>query len=92
MREVDVHTDGGRVLHTYDMGPTGRPDELVVLWHHGTPNTGEPPGPLFDAARSLGIRWIGYDRPSYGGSTPYHGATVASAAADARQVADQLGI
>ena len=92
MREVDVPTDGGRVLHTYDMGPTGRPDELVVLWHHGTPNTGEPPGPLFDAARSLGIRWIGYDRPSYGGSTPYHGATVASAAADARQVADQLGI
>jgi pimeloyl-ACP methyl ester carboxylesterase/acyl dehydratase len=92
MREFDVRTDGRRVLHAYDVGPTGRSDELVVLWHHGTPNTGAPPEPLFDAARSLGIRWIGYDRPSYGGSSPHPGATVASAAADARQVADQLGI
>ena len=92
MREVDVRTDDGRVLHAYDVGPTGRSDELVVLWHHGTPNTGAPPEPLFDAARSLGIRWIGYDRPSYGGSSPHPTATIASAAADARQVADQLGI
>ena len=92
LREFDVRTDDGRVLHAYDVGPTGRSDELAVLWHHGTPNTGAPPEPLFDAARSLGIRWIGYDRPSYGGSSPHPGATVASAAADARQVADQLGI
>ena len=92
MREVDVRSDDGRVLHAYDVGPTGRSDELAVLWHHGTPNTGAPPEPLFDVARSLGIRWIGYDRPSYGGSSPHPGATVASAAADARQVADQLGV
>jgi pimeloyl-ACP methyl ester carboxylesterase len=92
MREVDVGTDDGRALHAYYVGPTGRSDELVVLWHHGTPNTGAPPEPLFEAARSLGIRWIGYDRPSYGGSTPHPGATVASAADDARQVADQLGV
>jgi pimeloyl-ACP methyl ester carboxylesterase len=92
MHEFDVNTDNGSVLHAYDVGPTGRSDELVVLWHHGTPNIGAPPEPLFEAARSLGIRWIGYDRPGYGGSAPYRGATVASAAADARQVADQLGI
>ena len=92
MREIDVLTADGRVLHAYDVGPTGRSDELVLLWHHGTPNTGAPPEPLFEAARSLGIRWIGYDRPSYGGSTSHSGATVAAAAADARQIADQLGI
>ncbi len=92
MRELDILTTDGRVLHAYDLGPTGRSDELVVLWHHGTPNTGAPPEPLFEVARSLGIRWIGYDRPSYGGSTPHPGATVAAAAADARQIADQLGI
>ena len=91
MHEVDVPT-AGRVLHAYDVGPTERSDELVVLWVHGTPNIGAPPEPLFEAARSLGIRWIGYDRPSYGGSTPHPDATVASAAADARRVADQLGI
>ena len=92
MRETEVLTTDGRVLHAYDVGPTGRSDELVVLWHHGTPNVGAPPEPLFEAARSLGIRWMGYDRPSYGGSTPHPGATVAAAAADARQIADQLGI
>jgi pimeloyl-ACP methyl ester carboxylesterase len=92
MREVDVLTADGRVLHAYDVGPTERPDELVVLWQHGTPNIGTPPDPLFEPARSLGIRWIGYDRPSYGGSTPHSDATVATAAADARRIADQLGI
>jgi pimeloyl-ACP methyl ester carboxylesterase len=92
MRETEVFTTDRRVLHAYDVGPTARSDELVVLWHHGTPNVGAPPEPLFEAARSLGIRWIGYDRPSYGGSTPHPGATVAAAAADARQIADQLGI
>ena len=92
MRERDVLTTDGRVLHTYDLGPTERSDELVVLWQHGTPNTGAPPEPLFEPARSLGIRWIGYDRPSYGGSTPHPDATIATAAADARQIADQLGI
>ena len=92
MRERDVLTTDGRVLHTYDLGPTERSDELVVLWQHGTPNTGAPPEPLFEAARPLGIRWIGYDRPSYGGSTPHPDATIATAAADARQIADQLGI
>jgi pimeloyl-ACP methyl ester carboxylesterase len=92
MREVDILTADGRVLHTYDMGPTERTDELVVLWQHGTPNTGAPPEPLFESARSLGIRWIGYDRPSYGGSTPHPDATVATAADDARQIADQLSV
>jgi pimeloyl-ACP methyl ester carboxylesterase len=92
MRERDVLTTDGRVLHTYDLGPTERSDELVVLWQHGTPNTGAPPEPLFEPARSLGIRWIGYDRPSYGGSSPHPDATIATAAADARQIADQLGI
>ena len=92
MLEVDVETTDGRVLHAYDVGPTGRPDELVVLWHSGTPNIGAPPEPLFEIARSLGLRWIGYDRPSYGGSSPHRGATVASAASDVSQVADQFRI
>jgi pimeloyl-ACP methyl ester carboxylesterase len=80
MIEIDFLTADGRSLHAYDVGSTGHTDELVVLWHHGTPNTGAPPEPLFEAARSLGIRWISYDRPGYGGSTPHPGATVAAAA------------
>ena len=39
-----------------------------------------------------GIRWVSYDRPGYGGSTPHPGRDVASAAADVASVADALGI
>ena len=92
MREVDLATADGRVLHAYDVGSTARRDDLVVMWHGGTPNTGAPPEPLFEVAQSLGIRWIGYDRPGYGGSTAHRGATVASAAADASRVASHLSI
>lgn len=86
--EIDVRLDDGRTLHAYDTGG----GELVVFWHHGTPNTGAPPSPLFAASEPLGIRWISYDRPGYGGSTPRPDRTVASAAADAAAVADALGM
>ena len=92
MREFDVEADDGRILHAYDVGPTERDDELVLLWHHGTPNIGAPPEPLFLAAEALGLRWIGYDRPGYGGSAPRPDATVGSAAIDAARVADHLEI
>jgi pimeloyl-ACP methyl ester carboxylesterase len=91
-REVDARTADGRTLHAYDLGSTGGSDELVLMWHGGTPNTGAPPEPLFEVANSLRIRWIGYDRPGYGGSSPHRGATVASAAADAARVGEHLGI
>jgi pimeloyl-ACP methyl ester carboxylesterase len=88
LRELDVELADGRVLHVYDTG--GGP--LAVLWHHGTPNIGAPPAPLFAAASRLGIRWVSHDRPGYGGSTARPGRDVASAAADASAVADALGI
>jgi pimeloyl-ACP methyl ester carboxylesterase len=39
-----------------------------------------------------GIRWVSYDRPGYGGSTPDPGRDVASAASDVSAIADALGI
>jgi len=88
--EGQVTTPDGRVLHTYD---TGAGDErLVVVWHHGTPNIGAPPAPLFAASERLGIRWVGYDRPGYGGSTPRPGRDVASAAGDVAAVTGALGV
>ena len=59
-----------------------------MVWHHGTPNIGTPPEPLFAAADRLGIRWLSYDRPGYGGSSPRHGRDIASAADDVAAVAD----
>ncbi|WP_426593697.1 alpha/beta fold hydrolase [Cellulomonas sp. McL0617] len=87
---VDVLLPDGRTLHAYDVPVAD--ERLAVLWHAGTPNTGEPPEPLLDAARRRGIRWVGYDRPSYGGSTPDPGRSVASAAPDTAAVAHALGI
>ena len=93
MTETELRLEDGRTLHAYDTGKDGADDgRLAVFWHHGTPNLGAPPEPLFPAAARLGIRWVSYDRPGYGGSTPYRDRDVASAAADASAVADALGI
>jgi pimeloyl-ACP methyl ester carboxylesterase len=86
--ETDLELLDGRTLHVYDTGSEG----LAVFWHHGTPNIGAPPAPLFPAAARLGIRWLSHDRPGYGGSTPRLGRDVASAAADVSSTADALGI
>lgn len=84
--------DNGRALRAYDSGTGGPAPRLAVFWQHGTPNIGAPPKPLFPAADRLGIRWVAYDRPGYGGSAPNPGRDVASAAADTAAVADALGI
>ena len=88
--EADVELPDGRTLHVYDTA--GEDGRLAVLWHHGTPNLGPPPEPLFPAADRLGIRWVSYDRPGYGGSTPHPGRDLASAAADVAVIADALEI
>jgi pimeloyl-ACP methyl ester carboxylesterase len=91
LTESDIPLADGRTLHIYDTAP-GDTTRLTVFWHHGTPNIGTPPEPLFPAADRLGIRWISYDRPGYGGSTPCPGRDVASAATYVSAVADALGI
>jgi pimeloyl-ACP methyl ester carboxylesterase len=87
--ETDLTLPGGRTLHVYDTGGRAR---RTVLWHHGTPNTGVPPGPLLHRADELGVRWVSYDRPGYGPSTPLPGRDVANAAECATAVADALGL
>ena len=86
--ETDVPLADGRTLHVYDAGGE---DRLPVVWHHGSPNLGAPPEPLYDAADRLGLRWVGYDRPAYGGSTRQDGRDIASAAGDVAAVADAIG-
>ncbi|WP_309113511.1 alpha/beta hydrolase [Saccharothrix sp.] len=87
MAELTVTLDG-RTLHAHDTGTGGFP----VFWLHGTPNTGAPPEPLFADAARLGLRWVSYDRPGYGGSTRTPGRDLASAARDVAAVADALGL
>jgi pimeloyl-ACP methyl ester carboxylesterase len=90
--ETDLELGDGRTLHVYGASADGTDARLAVFWHHGTPNVGAPPEPLRPAAARHGIRWVSYDRPGYGGSTPHPGRDVASAAADVSSIADALGI
>ncbi len=90
--ETDLRLSDGRTVHVYDTGVDGAGATLTVLWHHGTPQVGEPLAPFVTAGRERGVRWIAHDRPGYGGSTRQPGRTVASAAGDAAAVADALGV
>jgi len=90
--ETDLELSDGRRLHFYDTDADDGGARLAVFWHHGTPNIGAPPEPLLPASAERGIRWVSYDRPAYGGSSPDPGRHVASAAADVSQIADALGI
>lgn len=87
--ETDLVLPGGRTLHVYD---TGGPARRTVFWHHGTPNTGAPPGPLLPLAAELEVRFVSFDRPGYRTSTPVPGRTVGNAAECVAAVADALGI
>ena len=91
-READLGLSDGRTLHYYDTREGAADDRVPVFWLHGTPNIGTPPEPLFAAAADSGLRWVSYDRPAYGGSSPYPDRDTASAAADVAAIADALGI
>jgi len=90
IKETDLKLADGRTLHCYDSGEAGA--RRTVFWHHGSPNTGTPPEPLFPAAAERGIRWVSYDRPGYMSSTARPGRDKAAVAADTAAVADALGV
>jgi pimeloyl-ACP methyl ester carboxylesterase len=89
--ERDVRLDDGRVVHAFDSGADGR-DQLVVVWHHGSPQTGALLAPLLIAASKRRIRLVSYGRPSYGGSSPKPGRMIGSAAADVAAVVDAFDV
>ena len=88
MKQFDLTLPDGRTLHGYDR----EAGQLPVFWHHGTPNVGEPPAPLFEAADRSGIRWVSFDRPGYGGSTAQPDRSMGSTADWVSAVADRLGL
>ncbi|MRX42188.1 alpha/beta fold hydrolase [Agromyces kandeliae] len=63
-----------------------------MVWHAGSPHTGEPLEPLARAARARGIRLITFARPGYGGSTSRPARDVASVADDVAAIADALDV
>jgi pimeloyl-ACP methyl ester carboxylesterase len=89
-RDLELRDRRRLIVHAAD--PSGASDELTLLWHHGSPQTGALLEPLVAVAATRNIRLVSYARPSYGGSSPNRGRDVGSAAADVAQVADALGV
>lgn len=86
--EFSLAVDGDRSLDVRAAGPD---DGVLLLAHHGTPSTGRPFRPYVEAAAERGLRLVTYSRPGYAGSTRDPGRSVASCAADAARIADELG-
>lgn len=84
----DLETDQG-IVRWRESGDPHAP--ITLIWHHGTPGIGAPPSPLLEASEERGIRWLGFDRPGYGGSTAVDERNVADAAAMTNAVADAAG-
>lgn len=63
-----------------------------LLFHHGTPGNATRFETWFAAAEQRGLRPVAYSRPGYATSSRDPGRTVASVAADASELLDQLGI
>ncbi len=80
----------GRQVRYFDTG--GAQDAPVLVWHHGTPQTGAVIEPVASEAAARGLRVLSCARPGYPGSDPLPGRSVADAAADVIAVLDTLGI
>ena len=82
----------GRALEYWDVRTGGDDSTLTVFYHHGSPNIGEPPTPLFEVSAQLGIGWVAHSRPGYGDSTRAEGRSIVSVARDVEELADALGV
>jgi pimeloyl-ACP methyl ester carboxylesterase len=81
-------SDGRRVA----VDSYGDPNGFPVFLLHGTPGSRTGPVPRPPLLYRLGVRLISYDRPGYGDSDRHKGRSVAGAASDVLDIADQFGL
>lgn len=87
-RQFAAHTPDGRSLDVYVDGPEGA---VPMLFHNGTPSTGQSHAPFVEAASERGLCMIGFSRAGYGNSTRKPGRSVADVVPDVATVLDALG-
>ena len=83
-------TADGRSVRYFDTG--GDASSPVLVWHHGTPQTGAVIQPVAAEASKRGMRVLSVARPGYPGSDERPGRSVADAAADVLAVVDAVGV
>ena len=87
VREQDLQIDG----ITLRVRESGDPDGQPVLHFHGTPGCRLEMAWADQLLADAGVRWVAFDRPGYGGSTPT-AFSLGSVAKMALQVADRSGL
>jgi pimeloyl-ACP methyl ester carboxylesterase len=87
-REQLTTADGRSVCFAQWGDLSGAP----VVFMHGTPGGRLNRHPDEGVYIELGIRWITYDRPGYGGSDRLPGRSIVSCVADVAAIVDALGI
>ena len=85
---ANLELPDGRSLEYVVGGPA---DGLPLVLHHGTPTSAVLYEPLVTTAAAHGLRFVLHSRPGYAGSSPQHGRSVASVAADVTAILDDLG-
>ena len=86
--QFQVGTPDGRTLDVYVGGPE---DAVPLLFHNGTPSSGQLYAPFVEAASKLGLRMVSFSRAGYGSSTRHPGRSVADVVPDLAAVLDHLG-
>ena len=86
---LTIRLADGRDLDVLGAGPGSGP---ALLCHHGTPSDATLWSEWESVASQHGLRLIAFSRPGYASSTRLPGRTVASVAADAAAVLDELDV
>ena len=81
-------TSDGRRLDLYVEGPD---DATPLVFHCGTPGSGQPFPALAHALDERGLRYVSWSRPGYGSSTRQEGRGISAVVADTTEVLDALG-
>jgi pimeloyl-ACP methyl ester carboxylesterase len=84
-----VTTEDGR---TVCLAQWGDPNGFPIVFLHGTPGGRLNRLPDETVYRSLGVRWITYDRPGYGYSERHAGRAVVDCVYDVTAIVDHLGL
>ena len=74
-----------------DVSIDGPEDAVPLLFHNGTPSSGQLYDPFVEAASQRGLRMVSFSRAGYGNSTRNPGRRVASVIPDVAAILDHLG-
>lgn len=89
MKDLEIRLPDGRRLAFTDIGEAGWP---CMLFFHGSPSSRLRLAYLEDEIVAAGVRVVSPDRPSYGGSSPQPGRSMADWPRDVAALADALGL